>query len=223
MKHLFIFILLIINPLFLLSQKDSIYKNSVKLDILSLYNVFFDSKKEIRAGVEFERNINENFSLFHHIDAGLYDQYNFYKYYDFFNEDGGLHYTRQHVTSYGVNLIQGVNYKLPLFKKSKRFSYFVSSLIDLHYYWKELKTTNSLNNNLLQDSHHQLSGGIGLGIGAKYRISKHFFVEAGTSITASLFNLLNTDENKIAVLDAHWNTANYKFWGISHIQICYAF
>jgi hypothetical protein len=215
--------MLLIIPHILLSQKDSSNKSCIKLNVLSLYNVIFDSKKEIRAGVEFERKINENCSSFHHLDAGLYDQYDFYKYYDFFNEEGGLHYTRQHVTSYGVNLIQGVNYRLPILKKSKRFSYFVSSLIDLHYYWKELKTTNSINDYLIQDSYHQFSGGIGLGIGAKYKISKHFLLEANTNMTATLFSFFNKNENKIAVLDAQWQTANYKLWGISHIQLCYAF
>jgi len=62
MKYLIFILSLVEMPLWGISQNDSIYKKSVKLDILSLYNVFFDAKNEIRAGVEFERSINNKIS-----------------------------------------------------------------------------------------------------------------------------------------------------------------
>ncbi len=207
----------------LFSQVDSTKNIIAKLNFLSLYNVMFDSKHEIRAGVEFEYLQSDKFSWFAYLDAGMYDRYDYYKYFDFFNETVGLHYRKKTVTTYGVNLVSGINYDLPVFKKTKSVKFYISPLLDLNIYHRTLNTTFSNASLTIKDKQFQFCSGLGIAGGIMIRLSNSFFVEVKTNATMLIYRTITKEEKIISALHAQWATANHRFWGLSQIQLGYAF
>jgi hypothetical protein len=206
-------------------QSDSTkHRNNIKLDFVPLYNVFFDSQIQIRGGFEYERILNPKLSFTDYVDAGLFNLYDFYKYYDFFNEHQGMYYTKQHVSITGFHELPGLNYKLYQFKKRTRWSVFMGAMADFSYYQKHFSDYNSKTGETSNNICHQTRIGIGVGVGVKFKISKRFFAEAKTSFFTSLYSHINKDNvNPMEAFDAQWTSPDYKFWSVSNIKIAYAF
>ncbi len=200
------------------------YKNSIKLDIVPFYFDFFDIRQQIRIGVEYEHVINKKSFASFYLDAGLYDKYIFIKYYNFFNEGQGMYSIKQNVTIKGFHLKPSYNYSVIFIGKKKHLGIFISSNLDFNYYEKEFDSYNSMLQIKTEDSYHQFKMGIGFGMGVKYLLSKHLFVELKTSINTKLFRIISKNNvNEIKSIDAQWINSNNQFWWVSEMKIGYAF
>ncbi|NCO55627.1 MAG: hypothetical protein GW876_09550 [Bacteroidetes bacterium] len=206
-------------------KADSLLKtNCIKLDIIPLYNIFFDTRVQIRIGAEYEKVFSKKSSLSVYIDGGLYDKYKFIKYYDFFNQQQGLYSVEQDISIIGFHIIPSYNYHFYTFKNHFNEKLFSSLLLDYGYYSKKLNSYNSQTKESSFDNYNQNKLGVGIGIGYKNRFSKHFSLEIKTSFITKIFNSVS-DNGRLPIksLDAQWTSTNYNFWWISNLKIGYAF
>lgn len=206
------------------TKSDSlIYKNAVKFDLVPLYDDLFDSKMQARIGIEYERNLTKKSALDCYLDVGLYNNYEFIKYYNFFTPPA-MYTLNQKVSISGFHLIPAYHYYLFISKKESERSLFAGSLMDFSYYHKSLRTKNTATSETSNEQYNQSKLGVGLSVGCNFFVSKHFFIELKTSVVTKLFNKLSVDgKNEMMSLDAQWTSANYKFWWITNFKIGYAF
>ena len=93
------------------AAKDS-SSRYIKLDLAPLYSVFFDVRKQARIGLEYQWGMEKRSFYGIHADGGIYDDYNFYKYYDFFNTGEGFRYMLRNVKTYGFHVLPAWHYRL---------------------------------------------------------------------------------------------------------------
>lgn len=206
-------------------KTDSLIRpNAIKLDLVPFYHVFFDNRVQIRTGIEYERTLSKKSGIAVYLDIGLYDKYEFIKYYDFFSQNQGLYSIRQDVSIVGFHLLPSYNYYFHLFKKYPQERLFLSLVSDLGYYHKKTEQHNTLTSENQTTSFDQTKIGSGLGVGFKNQYGPHIFIELKTILIARLYNHLSANgQNSIKSLDAQWTSPNYKLWWISNIKIGYAF
>ncbi|MBI4945606.1 MAG: hypothetical protein HY840_04305 [Bacteroidetes bacterium] len=201
-----------------------LYSNAVKLDFIPLYDVAFDSRFQIRIGLEYEKYISKNSSSTCYLDAGLYDRYDFIKYYGFFSQNQGMYSIQQRVSVTGFHLLPGYNYYFYTFRRNQNRRFFSSAVLDFGYYHKILSSLNTLTSVTEGNRYSQMKFGAGIGLGFKNSFGKHLFYELKTSMFAKLYNYISeSGRNSIRSLDAQWTSPNYNFWWISNIKIGYAF
>lgn len=215
----------IFNSSFSQENKDSIYlKNSLKIDLLSMYNTFFDNKVQIRIGAEYEKLIQKNSSISCYLDIGVYDKYNFIKYYNFFNENQGMYSVKQNVTVKGFHLLPAYNYFFYNSKKNNERYAFVSAMLDFSCYKKNFSYLNSQTLETDKNSYNQKRTGIGLGLGVKNNLGKHFSIELKTAFFTKIFVYIsNIDKQTIRPMNSQWNSQNLNFWWINNLKIGYVF
>ena len=205
-------------------RDSSSYKNSVRLDFVPLYDDFFDTRVQIRAGGEYERSISERSAVSAYLDLGLYDKYDYIKYYNFFGQNQGMYSEKQRVSIIGFHFIPGYSYFFYTFRKKPNRKFFSSALVDCGYYHKSISYSNTLTSDGSSDSYDQMKVGAGLGVGFKNNFGKRLFYELKTSIVALLYNHVSkAGFSAIRALDAQWTSADRNFWGTSNIKIGYAF
>lgn len=205
-------------------KKDSLlYKNVFKLDFIPVtYDVAY--YHQLRIGIEYERYINNKSFAACNLDLGIYDEYTFTKYYDFFNQSQGLYYVQQDVFVKGFHIISTYNYYLLKSKTKLNQGAYIGVIIDFHYYQKSLDTFNSKILDKTFDKYFQTKLGMGVCIGAKYSLNKHFFTELKTAMFVKIIkNTSLINKNEIRPLNAQWVDAKINFWWVSNIMIGYAF
>jgi hypothetical protein len=209
------------------AQKDTLsvsHKNAIKIDIFPMYYDFFDYRKQLRMGTEYERILNDRYSLSCDLDFGLFDDYKFVKYYDFFGQNGGMYSIEQAITIKGFHLTPAFNRILFRSKKKDSRNVFCSALADINVYRKKLDYFNSRTSEKYADDYSQTRLGLGIGIGARYGIGQHFFAEISTSFLGRIFYSISIkDVNIIKPLNAQWTDSRNNFWWVSHIKFGYAF
>lgn len=177
-------------------NKDSLcLKNSLKLDLIPLYNTFFDTRIQVRVGFEYERKINVKSFLSGYLDIGIYDKYVYRKYYDFFNQYQGMYFTDQDVAVNGFHIIPGYNYFIFQSKRKTNQGLFLGGNIDFNFYRKKLKFYNSQTSERNSQKYNQSKLALGLSLGWKWNLDSRFFIELQTSMFAVV--LKNTSAENI--------------------------
>ena len=158
------------------------------------------------------------------MDIGLYEKYNYIKYYDFFNQNQGLYSIQQKVSITGFHLLPSYHYYFRSFKKKFIDKFFAGAIVDLGHYKKNLDYFNTLTTGRYSDSYKQTRLGLGLSLGFKHNYQKRIFLELKTSLITKIMNHISEkDGTPIMALDAQWTSTNYNFWLVSNIKMGYAF
>jgi hypothetical protein len=199
-------------------------KNAIKLDLVPAYYDFFDYRKQIRVGLEYERTLNQKAFISSDIDIGLFDEYTFCKYYDFFNQNQGTYFIRQDATIKGFHLIPAYNYYLFRSKKKPNQGVFAGGLVEYRFYQKKLDIYNSQTFEKTSEKYKQTTLGAGVQVGVKYSFGKHFFLGFRTSFTMKILNHISEkDVNEIKALNAQWTDSKNRFWWVTNLKVGYAF
>jgi hypothetical protein len=227
MKNVIVKIFLILLSLSAHSQDNKNilnFKNAFKINLISIYNTFFDARTQIRIGIEYERKISKRAFVSNYLDFGLYDKYVFRKYYDFFNQNQGLHYEQQDVVVKGIHFIPSFNYYIFKSKRKMPNALFLGGNIDFSIYRKKLEFYNSKTSETYSQKYNQSKVALGISLGGKIYIFSRLYLEPKTSIFASVFETkFGENMNSIRPLISQWNDPEYKFWWTSNLSICYAF
>lgn len=205
--------------------RDSItLKNAIKLDLFPLYYDFFDYRDQIRAGIEYERKINKKSFAALYTDMGMFDNYSYRKYYDFFNQNQGLHYVEQKVIIKGIHLQPSYNYYLFKSMKKNNQGVFAGGIMDFQFYKKNVETYNSQTLERSSYLYNQSRIGLGMQMGVKYAFFRRFFAEVKTSLYIIIFYHISSEVmNPVKPLNAQWTDSKYNSWWVSNLKIGYAF
>lgn len=205
--------------------KDStIYKNAVKLDMVPLYFDFFDTRKQIRIGFEYERRFTPRGFLAFNFDVGMFDDYDFIKYHDFFNQTTGFYATKTHVKNYGIHFMPSYNYLFWKARKMANTGLFASGIIDFHYYQKILNSENGLDGSNYTSKYFQTCMGAGFGLGGRVGLGRHFFIDLRSSLLGRVFRVISIEDvPQIKPLNATWTNRKYTIWWVNSLQLSYAF
>ncbi|MEI6123922.1 MAG: hypothetical protein WCQ95_09850 [Bacteroidota bacterium] len=211
----------------LLKAQDSItqvFKNSVSIDGVPLYYDCFDYRKQIRFNVNYTRQFKSHWFLSSALDIGLFDDYTFIKYYDFFNQNQGFYSVTQRAKISGFHFISSYNYYFCQSKKKMGQGFYGGGAVDFNYYRKTLKSNNSLSLETTFNTINQFRTALGVDVGIKYFIRHHFFAELRSSFFCKLFlKSSNNTVNNVMPLNAQWTSLNKNFWLITNLQFGYAF
>jgi hypothetical protein len=199
-------------------------KNFVSIDLVPLYYDFFDYRKQIRMGVDYSRQFKTHWFVNGAIDCGLFDDYTFTKYYDFFNQGTGYHYIREDALITGFHFLPSGNYFFWQSKSKPGQGMYCSAILDLNFYRKKTDIYNSQTLENSSDVIKQFKTGAGVSLGGKCNIGRHFFTEIRTSIFGKIF-FITSDKNINAIrsINAQWNSNDYNFWWVSNLKLGYAF
>lgn len=202
---------------------DSTKKNAIKIDLQSVYYTIFDTRKQLRIGLEYERKINNKVSYFTHLDFGIYDHYTFNKIYDFFGTNGGPFIDQTMVKTSGFHWLEGIQYVI---KKSKKNNFFISSglLLDLNYFDRKTEFTSYNSNNNFITHTNQFRIGIGPQIAFKKKIYNDLYFEFRQALIFNTLTLINKENsNFIEPHKAFGFNKKQNFWLTSMFNILYEF
>lgn len=203
---------------------DSIRRHSVKLDLVPLYSVCFDVRKQVRLGVEYQLISGKKQFNGIHLDAGLYDDYSFYKYYDFLNQSGGLYYVRQDVKTYGFHVLPEWHYRFSRLESKRRMQFLGGITADVNLFEKKIKTYNSRTLERYSERSRQARLGLGVHLAATCRLTPFLHVEMKAVLITRLIMLNSGSEMKmIKPYKAVWFDEGQNFWFIPQLNISYDF
>jgi hypothetical protein len=205
-------------------QADSFRRHSVKLDMVPLYSVLFDVRKQVRLGVEYQVQSSGKQFRGIHLDAGLYDDYTFYKYYDLLNQSGGLYYVRQDVKTYGFHALPEWHYWFSRLTPARRLRFLGGITADVNMFEKKIKSYNSRTQERYRQTSRQARLGLGVHLAAALRLSPFLHIELKAVFIAGVIKLNSETEMKsIKPYKAVWFDDKQNFWFIPQINIAYDF
>lgn len=193
----------------------------IKADLLP-YHALFLGRKQVRAAIEYQYLGAGRSSFSMHIDAGMYDDYTFFKYYDFFNQDQGLHYHRQDIRIYGFHLMPAWNFLPGKPAASRRVRFFMGMAADISCYEKKLRFYNSLTEDRYRSTDRQVRFGAGPHLGITCRLRKKVHVELKATCAGKLLTLRSDASMKsILPFKAVWFDNGQHIWLIPQLSLCY--
>jgi hypothetical protein len=205
--------------------KDSIQnKNSFSIDLIPLYYDFFDYHMEIRGGIDYARQFKKHWLADAAIDCGMFDEYTFTKFYNYFNQPPGYYSIMQKVKITGFHLMPSCNYYVWQSKAKPGQGVYCGVILDVNYYHSRDRSYNSQSAESSLKNTNQFRTGAGLSLGVKYYLGHHFFAEARTSFFGKvIYATSDKTINKIKALNSQWTTADGNFWWTSNLKFGYAF
>lgn len=203
---------------------DSLYRHVLKLDLAASYYTFFDNKKQLRIGVEYEKKVTAFAFLSCYLDIGMYDNYKFIKYYDFFGQNQDMYFLEQDVMTKGFHIMPGYNYSILKIRKVPRLKFFAGGVLDASFYQKKINYFNSQTLDKSDKKVYQYKTGIGPSLGVHYKLGTHIIAEAKTFLGVKILNIIS-DKNAhiIKSLNAQWTDTQNHFWWVTNLKIGYAF
>lgn len=214
-----------LSPLSVHAQKDSTnFKNAIKLDLVPVYFDFFDTRKQIRMGVEYERRLNDKSFAAMGADFGMFDHYLYVKYYDFYNEGPGLYSVETNVRNLGFHVMPSYNYFIWKAAHKANTGIFSGAIIDFHLYQKLLNNYNTLTGSSYQERYFQTRMGAGISLGGRYGIGRHFFLDVRSSLFGKIFKTISVNHvPEIKPLNANWSNQKQNLWWVTSLNLSYAF
>jgi hypothetical protein len=198
-------------------------KNLIKLNLLAA-GQFSNGHNEKWVGVEYERFINQKMSVALMSDVGLFEDYIFIKYYDFFDEHGGFAYTQKRTKTVGYHLLPSFRYYLWITKSKNGQGIYVSGLLDFNQYFKNSELYHSSSKTYSYTSASTTRLGFGASLGGQYIAFSRLVIDLNISLFARVFDSANQQNaSEIEPLNAIWISNENKAWVTVNFMIGYAF
>lgn len=206
------------------SKPDSPVRNNlVKLNLLPLFPAFNGHNRKW-VGVEYERFLNQKMSISIMADVGLFEDYTFIKYHDFFDENGGFYFTQQKVKTQGYHFIPSFKYYFLTTKRKTGQGFYVAGNLDFNQYFQKSELYHSQNNTYDYSSSLTSQMAIGTTLGGQYVAFSRLVIDLNISVFTRLFSLNSgPEEFEIKPLHAAWVFNNNKSWATVNLMIGYAF
>lgn len=205
-------------------EKSSINKTStiIQLDLTSNYYTFFDTRQQLRLGVEYQYLLSKHHFISSFIDLGQYDHYHFIKYDDVLNTQN--FYTDKKLSLIGFHYLVGLNYFIKTSSHKSHQGVYVGIITDHSLYSKSFRLYDSKTQSITHSNYQQVKFGTGVSSGIQFHISDHLMMEGKTSFLVKLMNQTSGFNNlPISSMIAQWNDTNSNFWWISQLKIGYVF
>jgi hypothetical protein len=227
-KYRFLLLLLQVLTVQLIAQNTAIPENSfrnniIKINIIPIAeSISGDNQKWM--GIEYERFIKPGLSVSVLVNFGLFEDYTFTKYYDYFDEHDGFSYIRKDVKTKGYHFIPSAKYYFLKTKKKKGQGIYVGGCIDFNQYFKYSETYSSLSNSFSYENSSTTRVGIGAAAGGQFVAFTRLTIDLNISIFTKLFSIGKGQNNStIPPLHATWVFNNSNSWSTVSLMIGYAF
>jgi hypothetical protein len=197
--------------------------NLLKLNLVAVAPLF-SGHNEKWIGIEYERFINQKMSFALMSDVGLFEDYTFTKYHDFFDEYGGFAYTRQTTKTIGYHFLPSFRYYYLMTKKKKGQGLYVAGLLDFNQYFRKSEFYHSADKTSDYTSSSTTRLGIGASAGGQYIAWSRLVIDLNVSIFAKVFSTINgQDTSEAEPMNAQWSSSENNGWVVVNFMIGYAF
>ncbi len=197
-------------------------KKQIKLDVVSVYYSLFDVREQIRIGIEYEHGFNKKWNMNYHLDFGVFDRYQYNKYFQFFPNNTNGYKEQTDVTTFGFHFLYGLKYKFKT--SSKKLRPFVGLLSDFNFFNKKSVKYNTLDHSTEKSKYQQYRIGLGPEIGMSFKLYKRICIEMKTAMLLKLFSFKTKDDSPmIKPHKALWYDVYHSYWIIPRLNVCYEF
>ena len=225
--YLLLFILFFV-PVCLISQEIKVSypnfrNNIIKLNLIPI-SALINGHNQKWVGIEYERFLKQNLSVSLAADVGLFEDYSFIKYHDYFNEHDGFSYTQINSQTWGYHLKPSIKYYFLTTKSKKGQGFYLGGMLDFNQYFNNTEIFKSRPNSTNQ---YGLTTGrlcAGTLLGAQYVAFSRISIDLNISIVACLITINSSDDFKeIDPLNAIWVFNGNTGWSTVNLMIGYAF
>ena len=227
-KYGFLFLLLQLLSVQLVAQNTAIPEknfrnNIIKINIIPIAEAIGGHNQKW-VGIEYERFIKPALSVGAIVNSGLFEDYTFIKYHDYFDEHDGFSHTRKDVKTKGYHFIPTVKYYFLKSKKKKGQGIYAAGSLDFNQYFKNSETYTSLTNSYAYENSSTTRMGIGAVAGGQFVAFTRLTIDLNISIFTKLFSIDKGQNNtSIPPLHATWVFNNNNSWSAISLMIGYAF
>jgi len=222
-----LFALMLTGSICTVKAQDSIpevfRKNIVKINFIPIIPALSGQSQQW-VGLEYQNYINSKFSVSLLLNTGIFEDYSYIKYYDFFNQQQGFSYTQMDVITRGYHIIPSAKYYYFLMNQRPGQGLYVGGKVDFNQYFKKSEYFNSGTQEAGNVNYSIFRIGIGSGIGIQYIAFSRLSIDVDLSF---FFRILDqstgSDQLKTPPINAFWKTDDDAFWATVQLMIGYAF
>lgn len=198
-------------------------KNIIKINFIPLIPLIGGQSQQW-VGVEYQRYINNKISVSLLTDVGVFEEYTYKKYYDFFNQNEGFSFTQKDVITRGYHLIPSVKYYALQIESRPGQGLFVGGQVDFNQYFKESELYDARTQEEIKTSSKITRMGIGANAGIHYIAFSRLSIETELSFFFRVFeNYAGNEALRTPPINAFWKSDNDAFWMTVQLMIGYAF
>ncbi len=210
----------------LFGQSDSINtlrNNVIKINLISLPPLVNDLNQKW-IGIEYQRILSEKVSFSITTDFGVFEDYTYTKYHDFFDEYEGFSYTREDVRIPGFHIIPSFRYILTKPIKNADFGVYASGNLDYYYYTMKKDIYYSATNQTIPYQNSTYRFNIGVGIGAQYIAFNRISLDLNISLFTKLLSKSTNEElPELYPENSFWRNKNNSTWATINFMLGYTF
>jgi len=207
-------------------QTDSttvLRNNFLKINLISLPPLF-NNLNQKWIGIEYQRLINEKVSISIITDFGIFEDYTYTKYHDYFDENEGFSYTRENVQIPGYHIIPSFRYLLIRPLKTADFGIYATANLDYYQYFLKREVYYSSTDNTISNQNSTYRFNIGVGIGAQYIAFNRFSLDLNIALFTKLISKSTNDEfPELYPENSFWRSNNNSSWATINLMLGYAF
>lgn len=198
-------------------------KNLVKINLIPVIPALSGQSQQW-AGIEYQRYIMPKLSVSALLNIGLFEDYSFRKYHDFFNQSQGFSYSERTVITRGYHFIPSAQYYFILIRKRPGQGFYAGGNIDFNQYFKNLETYSSLERKSEHSKYRITRLGIGPSAGFQYTFFDRLSFDIELSYYLRIYEHYSIDEElKTPPINAFWKTDEDSMWMTVQFMVGYAF
>jgi len=198
-------------------------KNIIKINFVPVIPAISGQSQQW-IGIEYEWIKNSKLSFAFLSNIGLFEDYSYKKYYDYFNQHQGFSYTQKDIKTKGYHMIPSIRYHFLTSKKKSVQGMYLGGNLDFNQYFKKLSSHNSETDESTTSKLNTTRMGLGISMGAQYLAFSRLSLEVNISFFVEAFEV-TSDINQLATppINAFWKSDTDVFWSTVQIMIGYAF
>jgi len=205
------------------SIPDNFRRNILKINVVPVIPALSGQSQQW-FGLEYQRFHNKRISFSLILNLGIFEDYTFRKYNDYFNQHEGFSYTQRDVITKGYHLIPSCKYYYLPSNLKQRLGLYVGGHIDFNQYFKNLNLINSESNISEQYQFNTSRMGLGTSTGCQYIAFTRLTIEINLSFFIEVFeSSSNNNWGTVPPINAFWISDNNAFWSTVQFMIGYAF
>ena len=206
------------------SNRQSNFRNNIiKINVIPIAESI-NGHNQKRISIEYERFLKHNLSVGAVVNFGLFEDYTFIKYHDYFDENEGFSYTRKDVVTRGYHFIPSVKFYFWGTKQKKGQGLYISGCLDFNQYFKKSEIYFSQMNSFAYENSSTTRLSTGATLGGQFVAFTRLVIDLNISIYGKLFSVNRGQNNsEIAPLNATWVFNDNKGWSTINLMIGYAF
>ena len=205
------------------STAPVIRNNIIKINLIPVTQSF-SGHNQLWTGIEYERFLQARLSIGALVNFGLFENYSFTKYHDFFDEDEGFSYTRTEVTTKGYHFIPSVKYYFLVAKRKRGQGLYASGNLGFNQYFRNSAIYSSRTNSYEYKNSSTTRLSIGATVGGQFVAFTRLTIDLNISLSGEIFSSTTApDGSEIKPLDPMWTFNNDNCWSSINLAIGYAF